>query len=685
MLLLCALATGPATGCERPDADPAAPQGAPSILLITLDTTRADHLGPYGFAGGETPTYDRLAADGTTFDRAYSSCPLTIPSHSTILTGRTPLSHGVHDNGNFLLAEGQVTLAERFKEAGWSTAAFTSAFPTQKRWGFGQGFDVYHDPLDDLPTRLDWSDQRRADAVVDDALATLPDLPGPLFVWVHLFDAHWPYDPPEPFATRFEGRPYDGEIAFADAQVGRLLAWWDAEHPDSIVLLTADHGEGLGDGGEKTHGILLHDGTIRIPLILRAPGIEAGAVVDDPVTHVDIAPTLLDLVGLPLHEGLEGRDLRQGGSEIAYSEALTGQYSFGLAALHAWTGSDGRYTRGAYGRWYPAVGDHVLTAADLDADLAEAEATLETLMAAADVDDAPVAALEPSAMEMLVALGYAGGDITAPSGTIDPQDVIDAIPLTWRARRAIGMRMFARAQHLLARLERRMPDTRGVRQLRAQYALARGNLGAAEEQYSALFLEAPSSMVALRLGTIAMRRGLWREAEQWYSEALALQPASPEAMGGQVRALVEQGLIAEAEELADRYLLIYPDHAELALVRARMLLLDGRLDEALEDTEWALVHMPHNSVAYVTRAKVLWELGRPDDAIDAQKEALRLDSHDAHARLVLATWLLEVGRNAEAVRISSTLVHLMPEAAEVTALHERARAALEEEVGGGAR
>ena len=224
------------SGCKREPPPP-------SILLITLDTTRADRLSAYGYGRPTTPNLEELVAEGTRFDRAYSSAPLTIPSHSTILTGQYPPTHGVRDNGDFILPPEALLLSERLQEAGWATAAFTSAFPTQARWGFDQGFDVYHDPLERLPTQLDWRDQRRADEVIEDAIQTLEDrgLPAdqPIFVWIHLFDPHWPYDPPEPWASQHDNRPYDGEIAFADHQVGRFLDWWDLARPRSTVIVTA--------------------------------------------------------------------------------------------------------------------------------------------------------------------------------------------------------------------------------------------------------------------------------------------------------------------------------------------------------------------------------------------------------------------------------------------------------------
>lgn len=233
------------------------------------------------------------------------------------------------------------------------TAAFTAAFPTQARWGFDQGFDIYHDPLERAPSVLDWRDQRTADEVVDDAMRTLEGEDGDWFVWVHLFDPHWPYEAPEPFASRHRGRPYDAEIAFSDHQLGRLLAWWDAKNPESVVVVTADHGEGLAEGGEQTHGFLLHDGTMRVPMLMRGPGIGRGEVISDPVGHADIVPTVLAVVGLEGDEQIQGLDLRDGGSKEIYAEALTGRFQLGLAPLYSLSTDDGRYTEGVLGRVLP--------------------------------------------------------------------------------------------------------------------------------------------------------------------------------------------------------------------------------------------------------------------------------------------------------------------------------------------
>ena len=658
-----------------------AEKAPPSILFVTIDTTRADRLGPYGYDLADTPTYDALAAEGMVYERAYASCPLTIPSHSTMFTGRFPPSHGVRDNGDFVLGEDQITLAERLDEVGYTTAAFTSAFPTQARWGFDQGFDVYHDPLERLPTQLDWRDQRIAGDVVDDALESLEVLAEdgePMFVWVHLFDAHWPYEPPEPFATQHAGRPYDGEIAYTDRHVGRLVEWFDQNRPDNLVMITSDHGEGFGDGGERTHGFLLHDGTLHVPLIARGAGFDVGRS-PEAVSHVDIVPTLLDIVGLPLHEGLQGHDLRVGGVDKVYSEALTGQFNLGLAGLHSYTDDEGRYTEGAFGAWYPFQNGAVTVHPEIVRDTSPEEQELALLMAQLDEVVAPTAALDEDSFAALMALGYLGGDVHAESGSIDPREVIHLVPLTWEARQLMGMGRFAQAEEALARLEAGMPDTYGVELLRAQLMKAQGQLAEAAELYADLYLRSPSSTVALQLGGLYANRALWPEAESWFAEALELQPNSPEAMAGLVHAAQGQDEPERARELASDFLEVYPDHAELMLVMAELYLLDSRHDEALFEAEAALEQMPYSAWAWSTVADAHWELGDADRSIEALQEALRLSRFNLPIRMRLTDRLLEVGRNAEAVRTIRPVASLLPDAEAVQALSLKAHEALDEE------
>nr|MBA3269188.1 sulfatase-like hydrolase/transferase [Acidobacteriota bacterium] len=317
-----------------------------NVLLITLDTTRADRIGSYGYAAGSTPHLDRLAAGGVRFDHALSPAPLTLPAHASLMTGRQPYAHGVRNNGYFTLSADVPTLAEAFAAAGYETAAFVSAFVLDRQFGLAQGFSHYDDTLDraagaDSSLEL----ERRGDRTVAAAArwwSTRASAP-PFFVWVHLFDAHDPYAPPSPFREQFAGRPYDGEIAFSDALIGSLLEHAGYRKSPTLVVVAGDHGESLGEHGESTHGLFVYDSALRVPLIMAGAGITAPAVVAAPVRLIDVAPTIANLFGLDALAGAEGRSLQPlmtgnaPGDEAPpiYAETYFPQFFMGWAPLRS--------------------------------------------------------------------------------------------------------------------------------------------------------------------------------------------------------------------------------------------------------------------------------------------------------------------------------------------------------------
>src|ERR1700680_254283 len=321
-VLAAALAAGAlAGGCRAPGESAAAARteaaGGPlNLLLVTLDTVRSDHLGCYGDAAAETPHLDALARQGVRFARASSPVPLTLPSHTTILTGLLPPHHGTRNNGTAPLAAGIPTLGTVLAGAGYRTAAFVAAFVLDHRFGLNRGFAVYDDEIErPAAASLLLEAQRPGDQVVDRALGWLAAAdPRPFFLWVHLYDAHAPYNPPSPYRERHPGRPYDGAIAFDDAQVGRLLAALASRGLDdrTVVAIAADHGESLGEHGELTHGLLLYEPVLSVPLLLRAPGLAARRAAT-PVSRVELAPPLAVLLRQPLPPppggALDGRDL----------------------------------------------------------------------------------------------------------------------------------------------------------------------------------------------------------------------------------------------------------------------------------------------------------------------------------------------------------------------------------------
>ena len=290
-------------GAERP---------ARSVILITIDTLRPDHLGCYGYTSIQTPNIDRLAREGALFTHAYTPVPITLPAHTALMTGEFPFATGVHDFSGNRLAPGAATIARTLRDHGYATAAFIGSAVLDSRFGLNQGFDTYFDHFEFgrlEEVHLD-AIERRGDRVVDEALKWLKLNPRqPFFLWVHLYDPHAPYNPPEPYALRYRGRPYDGEIAFADAQVGRLLDFFERQGlENSLIALASDHGEGLGEHGEKTHGFFIYNSTLHVPLIVRVPGA-IPQVIPDEVSLVDVMPTLLQAAGISIPSSVQGRSL----------------------------------------------------------------------------------------------------------------------------------------------------------------------------------------------------------------------------------------------------------------------------------------------------------------------------------------------------------------------------------------
>ena len=292
----------------RPRRDPGL-----SVLLVTIDTLRADALGAYGRAGAGTPWIDRLAQGGVRFEHAHAHNVVTLPSHANLLSGQYPLVHGVRDNSGFRFPADRPTLATLLKARGHRTAAFVSAFPLDSRFGLDRGFDLYDDRLGGAETRSSFLvPERRGYETVEAAGRWLrAQGESRAFGFVHLYEPHFPYQPPEPFASRFPGAPYEGEVSAADSSLEPLLKpiLEAGDRGRTLVVVTSDHGEALGDHGEQTHGIFAYEATLRVPLILYAPRLLRPTVVSAPVRHVDVLPTVLDLLGQKPPADLDGRSL----------------------------------------------------------------------------------------------------------------------------------------------------------------------------------------------------------------------------------------------------------------------------------------------------------------------------------------------------------------------------------------
>jgi len=519
--------------------------GELNVVVVTLDTTRADRLGCYGFPGIATPTIDAIAADGTVFEQAASTAPMTLPSHSSIFTGLVPPRHGVRDNGGFFLEPGQTTLAERLKQAGYVTGAFVGAWVLDSRWGLDQGFDLYADRFDLSKYKVVnlGTVQKKGDEVMDEALAWLEGVKGRrFFAWVHLYDPHTPYEPPEPFASRYPGQPYLGEIAYMDQVLGRLVAWLKAAGAweRTLVVLVGDHGESLGEHGEAAHTFFVYDATQHVPLIVRTPWGDRGRSAAQ-VSTVDLMPTVLDLVGLAPEAGIDGRSLARlvlhpGGEwhGVAYSETYFPRFHFGWQHLRALRDGQWKYIEAPTPELYDVRKDPGETANVYKAYSRRAEdlrLALEKL-AGSGVQAAPDQEnLDPETLQRLAALGYVGGGPRVDPRALLP-DPKDKIGLVGRMSRARSLARDEKLDEAMAAIRAVIAEDPGI--IDAHTSLGgwlreTKRLDEAVSAYKrALVLEPANQMALAALAEIYRQQGRPEAAIEGYRAVLKLQPRSPQ-------------------------------------------------------------------------------------------------------------------------------------------------------------
>ncbi len=517
-----------------------------------MDTTRADRLGSYGFKLARTPNLDRLAREGVRCENVTAVAPITLPSHSSILTGLLPPAHGVRDNGSYALGPGAVTLAERLKTAGYATHAIVSALVLNRRYGLDQGFDAYDDDLwgEDAP-KLFLIRDRPARRTADRFLAWLDGWKRegrgkPFFGWVHFFDPHQPYQPEaqdRPLAPTL----YDAEIAGVDRALGRILdrLRGDGLLDDTVVVVTADHGESLGEHGEKTHAVFIYDATIRVPLLLRYPRLlPRASVYAGPVSSVDIVPTLLAALGLPGGEATDGANLLPAlrgdvppPARPQYSESLLSEVGFGMAPLHALRSEGFKYVRAPRPELYDLRSDpHELV------NLFEKErrrvALLEDRLAevmGASTRRAVSAAESPMSketMESLRALGYLApvGMAKSLSG-MDPKDGMPLYAKLEDARHEAQEKHWEESERLLREILAELPANVSARNVLALVLLKQDRLEESKAEYALSLTQDPKqSRVLGMLGTIALLEGNLDEAERAFRAGLEVTPGFVEAM-----------------------------------------------------------------------------------------------------------------------------------------------------------
>lgn len=598
---------------------PAPPPTPRHFVLVTLDTLRADRLGCYGSTNVATPRLDLLAREGVLADEAMAHVALTRPSHATLLTGRLPSEHGLRDNVSPPLRADLPTLAESLRDAGFRTAAFVSAIVLSSQSGLARGFETYADAFEagDDDARFLNSIQKRGDRTTAEAVAWLEKQRDErLFLWLHLYDPHDPYEPPEPYATRYAERPYDGEVAWTDELVGRLddaLARLGLRD-ETLLVVTSDHGEGLGEHGESTHGYFAYQSTLRVPWLARGPGLRAGARLSVTVRGVDLMPTALDLLGVTAPSGLSGRSLSaalRGGVAPAeaptFAESLLPRLHYGWSDLRVLREGRFKYVQAPRPELYDLARDpgELRNLVDVESARAAAlRAGLERHLARAErgLETDARAQVPPELLERLGALGYLG--TSAPAGgaasAADPKDKLGEFKLLNRLMRE------------------------GLLRLRAKdYAASAARLGE-------LLAHGVDSFEVHYYRARALR-GLkrWLEAERHFKRAAGKLPASGAAHLGVAECALARGDLSAALAALRVGRAASPTDVRLAEREAQVLRRLGRRAEAAQAYAAAVALSPRDALLRVQLGETLRDLGRLEEAVAALREAVALDAHTA--------------------------------------------------------
>jgi len=632
-----------ACGGARPPAD-LTPSSDRNVLLITIDTLRSDALGCDG-GPARTPNIDALARAGIRFSFAHAHAVVTLPSHASILTGRYPFEHGYRENGGYRLAPGTPTLATLLKAQGFATGAFVGAFPLDARFGLTPGFDTYDGRFDDTDAGQEFLlPERPATAVVARAGSWIGAQRTRWFAWVHVYDPHAPYRPPPPFDREYAAQPYYGEVAAVDAALGPLLAAARTAPRPTLVVVTADHGEGLGDHGEATHGLFAYESTLHVPLVISEiaadhDGRAGGLVADAPARHIDIVPTVLDALAIGAPAGLPGHSLRtqrdrdDGRDRASYFEATSSMLDYGWAPLYGVLAGRQKYIDLPIPELYDIASDpqerHNLVGGPHAASDASA-AALRARLAAFAASQPPARSAERSdVIERLQSLGYVAGSGSAKRHYTERDDPKRLVQIDRRMHRAVALESDGR-------LDDAMAEYRAVLAVRADTMAASRHL----------------AFDYWRQGDVASAIATLRAAER----AGAPTPGEQVQLGAYLNAT---GRIAEGLSTLEHAAASSPDVDALnalGLAYARA----GRDADALAAFARALQDDPASAMTHENIGAIHLDAGRLREARDAFTRAVTADPAAAQAHDGLAMVAAKSGDSAAAIDHWKTAIALRP-------------------------
>ena len=665
----------------------------PNVILLTLDTLRADHLACYGYPDVRTPNLDSLARRGVLFEQAVTNSPLTLPAHCSILTGMYPTYHGVRINGNTALNDEQMTIAEVLSAQDYQCGAFIGAFVLDGRWGLKQGFQHYDDQFDLKKYKhIDLGAvQRPGNEVIDAALDWLDEQKStPFFAWIHLYDPHTPYEPPEPYLSEYGPRGlaglYDGEIAFMDEQIGRCLSWLEDNGLDesTILILVGDHGEGLGSHGEGTHGYFIYDYAIHVPLIIVTPFEVLGGVrVSSQVRVVDIFPTLMEIAAVTLPAETHGRSLlplmfrpQKEEDRFAYAESMSPNLQFGWSSLHSLRTTQYKYIDTPKAELFDLTRDpgEQTNLLQQYPDIArEMKDTLDRLMeeTSRGAPTPQAANLDKETIEKLSALGYIGAPVATKkaSGKAGPlADPKDKFPVFQAVTAAGALVLEQKYSEAVVKLESALQEEPMIPQALLVLSTCYVELGRTEEAKAKLDLllkEDPENVPAL----ISMANILLEERKDEDVIALCKQALSLDERNSQAQMLIGEIYLgqlkySEALPYLEKGVDIQPKVTRSRLTLGACLLGFKQYDRAEKELKQVVKEAPKYPLALFNLGLLYEETGRLEEARAAYTEEVANYPGEFKARFNLGKLLFKLGDRPGSLAQMWEVVKITPKLAE---------------------
>ena len=647
-----------------------------NLLLVTIDTLRPDRLSCYGSTYLKTPQIDALGAKGVLFERAFAHDPLTLPSHVNILLGKTALAHGVDENSKSIVAPEFQTLAELLKAEGYATGAFVGAFPLDSRFGLNQGFDVYDDYYPSQPAQGIAYSERTAEKTLGAALEWLSKQNSKWFCWIHLWDPHFPYAAPEPFASQYQNDPYSGEVAYVDHELKKLFAlvdnkgWTDL----TLVILTGDHGESLGEHGELTHSYFAYNSTIWIPLIISAPNTEAGRI-DDYVCHVDIFPTVCDILDIKKPPSLHGDSLepflrgrsRRGSASPIYFEAMDAYRNRGWAPLRGLIVEGKKFFDSPIPELY-----------DLSADFNEENNLVpnvdinsyKKMLDEKMVDDSSplreqqARTIDRDTLERLRSLGYVSAPVSQTKDSYGPEDDLKTLlPLEQKYDLASDLEKegkIPQSVRLLDDIIKARKDFVKAYDKLSQIYIAQGLIEEGLEVLEQGFLANPDNYMSISsFGSALVKQGRYEKGAQFLEEAIAVFDKDAEAWNLLGVAYWRLGDSERAQDRFEKAIALDPDNAIFNVnigsyftAKAQKSRRPSDKQRAVDFFQRAIQSDPQLASAYNGLGGALKLQGKRDEAILNWEKALELDPSYALSAFNLAATYLEKANKTKALEYS---------------------------------